>query len=122
MNSGQTVGKLRHARHLRVRKRVIGTSDRPRLCVFRTAKHIYAQIIDDSRHHTLAAASTMEPAIRNDGSKKTKIEWSKHVGTLIAKKALDKGITKVVFDRGGYKYHGRIKTLAEAAREGRLVF
>lgn len=122
MNSRQTTSKLRGARHLRVRKRVFGTSDRPRLCVFRTPKHIYAQIIDDSLHHTLVAASTVEPAVRNNGTKKTKIEWSKNVGALIAKKAIDKGITKVVFDRGGYKYHGRIKSLAEAAREGRLVF
>ena len=122
MPRGRDVRKLRLARHARVRQRVLGTTSRPRLCVFRSSKHIYAQIIDDSRHHTLVAASTLEAELKAEGAKRTKTEWSRDVGSLIARKALDKGITKVVFDRGGYKYHGRVRSLAEAAREGRLLF
>ncbi len=104
----------------RIRKVVLGTSERPRLSVFRSNKEIYAQIIDDSCGKTITAASTMEKAFA--GAKVTKIEKSKIVGQMIAERALEAGITAVVFDRNGYLYHGRVKSLAEAAREGGLKF
>ncbi|MEN3184307.1 MAG: 50S ribosomal protein L18 [Atribacterota bacterium] len=107
-------------RHRRVRKKVRGTLERPRLSVFRSLKHIYAQIINDDEGRTLVAASSLSPEIR--GMKGTKTEIARAVGRLIAQKALEKGITKVVFDRGGYKYHGRVKALAEGAREAGLLF
>ncbi|HID85941.1 MAG TPA: 50S ribosomal protein L18 [Anaerolineae bacterium] len=109
-------------RHRRVRKRVYGTPERPRLNVFRSLKHIYAQIIDDTRGHTLAAASTLDPQLRDrlDGLRKT--EQARLVGELIAQRALQRGIKRVVFDRGGYLYHGRVKALAEAARKEGLEF
>ncbi len=112
----------RHRRHVRVRAKVKGTASGPRLCVFRSLNHIYAQVIDDSRGHTLVSASTQEPEIESvvDGKKKT--AKSELVGSLIAKRALSKGINQVAFDRGGYKYHGRIKALAEAARQEGLKF
>lgn len=109
-------------RHRRVRKRVFGTPERPRLNVFRSLKHIYAQIIDDERGHTLAAASTLDPEIRDKIKEMTKTEQAAVVGRTLAHRALAAGITAVVFDRGGYKYHGRVKALAEAAREGGLKF
>ncbi len=109
-------------RHRRVRKRVFGTPERPRLNVFRSLKHIYAQIIDDERGHTLVAASTLEPEIRERIKGMTKTEQAAVVGRTLAHRALAAGITAVVFDRGGYKYHGRVKALAEAAREGGLIF
>ncbi len=114
--------KLRLARHRRVRKKVSGTPQRPRLCVFRSLEHIYAQVIDDVQGHTIASASSLEPEIKPSVSKLSKSEISKAVGAAIAKKALMKGTTMVTFDREGYKYHGRVKALAEAAREGGLVF
>jgi large subunit ribosomal protein L18 len=98
-----------------------GTQQRPRLNVYRSLQHIYAQVIDDARGLTLAAASTNEPSVR-DSLTGTKIERARVVGTTIAQRAKDKGISSVVFDRGGYKYHGRIKALADAAREGGLDF
>ena len=112
----------RHRRHLRVRAKVKGTAFRLRLCVFRSQNHIYAQVIDDSRGHTLASASTLEPEIKSvvDGQKK--IAKSELVGSLVAKRALSAGIKQVAFDRGGYKYHGRVKALAEAARQEGLEF
>ncbi len=114
--------EARKRRHKRVRKKVFGTPERPRLCVFRSLKHIYAQIIDDTIGHTLVAASTLDPAIREKIKGKTKTEQAREVGLLLAQKALAKGITKVAFDRGGYKYHGRVKALAEGARKGGLEF
>jgi len=111
----------RKRRHLRVRKKVFGTTERPRLCVYKSEKHIYAQIINDENGTTLVAASTNEPALR-DVTKGCNIESAKKVGELIAKKALEKGISKVVFDRSGYLYHGRVKALADAAREAGLEF
>ncbi len=114
--------EARKRRHKRVRKKIFGTPERPRLCVFRSLKHIYAQIIDDTIGHTLVAASTLDPAIREKIKGKTKTEQAKEVGLLLAQKALAKGITKVAFDRGGYKYHGRVKALAEGARKGGLEF
>ena len=112
----------RHRRHLRVRAKVVGTTSRPRLCVFRSLNHIYAQVIDDSQGHTLAFASTLEPEIKSEGDSKTKNAKSGLVGSLVAKRALSKGINQVAFDRGGYKYHGRVKALAEAARQEGLKF
>jgi len=113
--------ELRERRRLRVRKKVYGTAERPRLNVFRSLKHIYAQIIDDDRGVTLVAASSLSPELRgkvNGGN----IEGAAAVGRLIAEKARAKGITQVVFDRAGYLYHGRVKALAEAARENGLKF
>lgn len=110
--------KMRVVRHLRVRKKVRGDSERPRLCVFRSLRHIYAQVIDDTKGHTLAASSSLEAA----GATTPKLSASQAVGKLIAERALAQGVNQVVFDRGGYKYHGRVKALAEASREGGLVF
>jgi len=99
-----------------------GTPSRPRLCVFRSLNHIYAQVIDDSVGHTLAAASSLDPEIRDKADGKKKTEIAEMVGTLVAQRALEKGIKQVAFDRGGYKYHGRVKALAEAARKAGLDF
>jgi large subunit ribosomal protein L18 len=112
----------RKRRHRRVRKRVVGISQRPRFNVFRSLKHIYAQVIDDTRGHTLAAASTLDPELRDEVKGLTKTEQAKLVGGLLAKRALERGVKEVAFDRGGYKYHGRVKSLAEAAREEGLEF
>jgi len=109
-------------RHLRVRRRVKGTPQRPRLAVFRTLNHVYAQIIDDTEGNTLVAASSLESRVREQRNGKPKAEVSKLVGALLAQRAKQKRITAVVFDRGGYKYHGRVKALAEGAHEGGLVF
>lgn len=109
-------------RHARVRKKIRGTAERPRLVVYRSLKYIYAQVIDDDKGHTLAAASSLEPALRNALPKTCDIEAAKAVGRLIAERAVDAGARYVVFDRGGYKYHGRIKALADAARKGGLEF
>ena len=114
--------KLRLARHLRVRRKVSGTPERPRLCVFRSLRQIYAQVVDDVSGHTITSASSLEPDIRQSVGKVPKGELSKLVGAAIAQRALMKGTTKVVFDREGYKYHGRVKALADAAREGGLIF
>jgi large subunit ribosomal protein L18 len=114
--------EIRIRKHARVRKKVFGTAERPRLNVFRSLKHIYAQIIDDTTGRTLVAASTLDPAIKGKLKHGGNKEAAKEVGTLVAKKALDAGITSVVFDRGGYIYHGRVKELAEAAREAGLIF
>jgi large subunit ribosomal protein L18 len=112
----------RQVRHRRVRKRVYGTPERLRLNVFRSSAHIYAQIIDDTAGHTLAAASSIEQELRESLTGKSKVEKSQAVGELIARRAREAGITRVVFDRGGYRYHGRVKAVAEAAREGGLEF
>ena len=111
-----TAGRVR--RHLRVRKRVIGSASRPRLVVNRSARHMFAQIVDDSAGRTLAAASTLDPAIRAAGGDKT--AQARRVGELLAQRAAQAGIAAVVFDRGGYRYHGRIAALADGAREGGL--
>ncbi|KAL9432204.1 hypothetical protein AB3S75_027259 [Citrus x aurantiifolia] len=114
----------RTARHSRIRKKIDGTPERPRLCVFRSNKHLYVQVIDDTKMHTLASASTMQKPISEelDYSSGPTIEVAKKVGEMIAKSCLEKGITKVAFDRGGYPYHGRIQALANAAREHGLQF
>jgi large subunit ribosomal protein L18 len=112
----------RQRRHLRVRQKVRGTPERPRLCVFRSLAHIYAQVIDDEAGRTLAAASTLDPEIREQAAAVKKTDAGKLVGQLIARRALERGIRRVVFDRGGYRYHGRVRALAEGAREGGLEF
>ncbi len=112
----------RKRRHARVRVKVSGLLDRPRLCVFRSLKYIYAQVIDDSDSRTIVSASSLDPEIRDKIKNKSKTEGSELVGNLVAQRALNNGITKIVFDRGGYKYHGRVKALAEAARKAGLEF
>ena len=114
--------EARARRHFRVRKKVYGTPERPRLNVFRSDKHIYAQVIDDTEGHTLAAASTVDSELAGKVKGKTKTEQAKLVGELVARRAQEKGIKSVVFDRGGYKYHGRVQALADAAREAGLEF
>ncbi len=112
----------RQKRHLRVRKKVSGTAEMPRLCVYRSTNHIYAQIIDDVAQKTLVSASTLEKGVKEQLADKTKTEAAKLVGLAVAKKAVDAGISNVVFDRGGYLYTGRVESLAEGAREGGLKF
>jgi large subunit ribosomal protein L18 len=109
-------------RHRRVRRKVFGTPERPRLAVFRSSEHIYAQVIDDTAHHTLVAASTLDPQLKSELKSGANCSASVLVGKLIAARLLEKGIEKVVFDRGGNLYHGRIKALADAAREAGLDF
>ncbi|HEY8423653.1 MAG TPA: 50S ribosomal protein L18 [Clostridia bacterium] len=113
---------IRQKRHLRIRKKIFGDSTRPRLCVYRSLKHIYAQIIDDTKGHTLVACSTMDKQLRDSLKGKTKQEQAKIVGQEIAKRALAANIQTVVFDRGGYLYTGRIKQVADGAREAGLKF
>jgi large subunit ribosomal protein L18 len=114
--------EARLRRHRRVRQKVSGNGRRPRLAVFRSLNHIYAQVIDDSQGHTLASASTLDAELKKDSRGKTKTDRAGLVGELLAKRAADKGINEVSFDRGGFKYHGRVKALAEAARKGGLKF
>jgi len=114
--------EARVRRHVRVREKVAGTGDRPRLCVFRSLSHIYAQVIDDAQGQTLVSASTLDADIKKETKGKKKAGEAALVGTLIAKRAKDKGIAQVAFDRGGFKYQGRVKALADAARKGGLKF
>jgi len=114
--------KARKRRHFRVRRKIQGTTARPRLNVFRSTKHIYAQVIDDSNGVTLVSASTVDPELKDAVSHGGNIDAATKVGALVAKRALEKGIKEVVFDRGGYLYHGRIQALADAAREAGLEF
>lgn len=114
--------KSRLRRHVRVRKKISGTAERPRLNVFRSGKHIYAQLIDDVKGATLASASTVDKELSSQVENGGNVEAARKVGELIAKRAQAAGITNVVFDRGGYLYHGRIQALAEAAREAGLAF
>lgn len=114
--------KARLRRHTRVRKKISGTAERPRLNVFRSEKHIYAQLIDDVKGVTLASASTIDKELRDQIENGGNIEAARKVGELIAKRGKEAGITSVVFDRGGYLYHGRVQALAEAAREAGLEF
>jgi large subunit ribosomal protein L18 len=122
MTGDRNSSEARKRRHERVRKRVSGTASRPRLCVFRSLKHIYAQVIDDVSGHTIACASTLDVDIKNGSGEKNKKKMAELVGTLVAKRAQDKGIKQVVFDRGGYKYQGRVKGLGDAARGAGLRF
>jgi large subunit ribosomal protein L18 len=118
-----TVTKRSFNRKMRVRKKLRRVStDRPRLSVFRSGKHIYAQVIDDSKGHTLAAASSVDKDIRKDFAKGSDAKAAEAVGKLVAERAVKSGVTDVVFDRGGYLYHGRVKALADGAREGGLKF
>ncbi len=114
--------EVRMNKHRRVRNRFSGTAERPRLAVFRSNNHMYAQIIDDTAQHTLVSASTLQKDVKAELEKTNNVEAAAHLGTVIAKRALDKGITTVVFDRGGYIYQGKVKALAEAAREAGLDF
>ncbi len=114
--------EARQRRHLRIRRRTEGTADRPRLCVFRSLAHIYAQVIDDRAGRTLVAASTLDPEIRTQAASAKKSEAGKMVGQLLARRALERGVRQVVFDRAGYLYHGRVRALAEGARKGGLEF
>ncbi len=114
--------EVREKKHKRLRFHLAGTAERPRLAVFRSNKHMYAQIIDDDAQVTLCAASTTEKAIKDELSKTGDIEAAKAVGKVIAERALEKGITTVVFDRGGYVYQGKVAALADAAREAGLIF
>ena len=120
MTQAASRGIARQKRHERIRLHTVGTPSRPRLAVFRSLNHIYAQVIDDSTGRTLAAASTVEREFR--GSKQTKTEDAKIVGRLVAERARSAGVERVVFDRAGFRYHGRIKSLADAAREAGLEF
>ncbi len=109
-------------RHRRVRKKIFGIPERPRLCVFRSNKHIYAQVIDDLTGKTLVAASTLDKELNGKVKSHGNVEAAKLVGGLLARRALSKNIEKIIFDRGGYLFHGRVKALADAAREGGLSF
>ncbi len=114
--------KARKRRHARVRRKVFGTAERPRLNVFRSSKHIYAQLIDDLEGKTLVSASTVDKELRDELGYGGNIQAAEKVGALLAQRAIEKGYKQVVFDRGGYLYHGRVKALADAAREGGLQF
>ena len=114
--------EIRKRKHERVRSKVSGTADRPRLCVFRSLSHIYAQVIDDTTGNTLASASSLDKEIKDKLAFAGNVEGAKAVGALVAQRALANGIETVVFDRGGYLYHGRVAALADAAREAGLKF
>ena len=122
MNLSSKKNPARIRRHIRIRKKISGVPEQPRLCVFRSIRHIYAQIIDDQNGVTILTMSTLSPEVREKISGVNNIKAAKAVGELIGKKAIENNITKVVFDRGGYIYHGKIKALADAAREAGLKF
>ncbi len=122
MGAMDTKKAMRLKRKNRIRRKVSGTPERPRLTVFRSARHIYAQIIDDANGQTLISASTLEKEIRGKEKAESKVAAADEIGKLVARRALDKGISSVVFDRSGYKYHGRVKALSEGARETGLDF
>lgn len=121
-NKATTARAARTVRHRRLRKKVAGSGQRPRIAVFRSLHHIYVQIVDDERGHTIAHASSLEPELRTQTQGKNKSEVAELVGRKIAERAVEAGIKLAVFDRGGYKYHGRVRALAEAARKGGLLF
>ena len=122
MERSEVKRRARLRRHRRVRKKVEGKETRPRLSVFRSARHIYAQIIDDTRGHTLASASTSDRELKNELEGLKKREQARLIGETLARRAKSQGVTRVVFDRGGYRYHGRVRSLAEGAREAGLEF
>ena len=122
MVSKQSRSEVRVKKHMRMRNRFAGTAERPRLAVFRSNNHMYAQIIDDTVGHTLVAASTLEKDVKAELEKTNNVDAAAYLGKVIAQKALDKGIKTVVFDRGGFIYQGKIQALAEAAREAGLEF
>jgi len=113
---------MRQRRHLRLRRKVQGSAERPRLCVFRSLKHIYAQLIDDDKGVTIASASTVDSAFGDDKKSRCNVKFAKEIGKKISQIAKEKNIAAVVFDKGGFKYHGKVKALADAAREGGLKF
>lgn len=121
-DKAKTRNKNRKARHERIRKRVEGTTERPRLCVRRSLNHMYAQIVDDQTGRSLLQISSLAPEIRKIAEEKAKTDVSVELGKLVAIRAQEKGIKQVVFDRGGYLYHGRVKAVAESARKAGLVF
>ena len=114
--------QARLKRKKRIRKKIYGTSQRPRLSVFRSARHIYVQVVDDTAGHTLASASTMDKETKSAPKFENKVDAAKFVGKLVAERAIGKGVKEVVFDRNGFLYHGRVKSLSEGAREAGLVF
>lgn len=114
--------QARKRRHDRLRKKVFGTDERPRLCVYKSLNNIYAQVVNDTQGHTVVSASTIEGELKGESGHKGNVAAAKKVGQVLAARALKAGVTKIVFDRGGYNYHGRIKALAEGAREGGLEF
>lgn len=122
MISKKNRADVRTKKHSRIRNRISGTAEKPRLAVFRSNNHMYAQIIDDTVGNTLVSASTVQKDVKAELEKTNNVDAAAHLGTVIAKKALEKGITTVVFDRGGFIYHGKIQALAEAAREAGLEF
>ncbi len=122
MISKKSRAEVRQKKHRRLRNHLAGTAERPRLSVFRSNNHMYVQVIDDTAQHTLVSASTLEKEVKAELEKTNNVEAAAHLGTVIAKRALDKGINTVVFDRGGFIYEGKIKALAEAAREAGLEF
>ena len=122
MVSKESRQEVRAKKHMRIRNRFSGTAERPRLAVFRSNKHMYAQIIDDTVGHTLVAASTLEKEVKGELEQTDNVEAAAYLGTVIAKRAIEKGIKEVVFDRGGFIYQGKIAALAEAAREAGLEF
>ena len=122
MVSKKSRAEMREKKHMRIRNRFSGTAERPRLAVFRSNNQMYAQIIDDTVGNTLVSASTLEKEIKAELNKTNDVEAAAYLGKVIAKRAMDKGISEVVFDRGGFLYHGKIEALAEAAREAGLVF
>ncbi len=113
---------MRKIRHQRVRRKIHGTAARPRLAVYRSLQHIYAQVIDDDRQHTMVSASTLDAGVIGEGDKNSKTDAARRVGELVAQRALDQGVKQVVFDRGGFMYHGRVRALADEARKAGLVF
>ena len=114
--------KIRVKKHYRMRRHIVGSQDRPRLCVFRSNLHMYAQIIDDAKGATVASASTLDKEVRDNIAKSSNIEAAQYVGKVVAERAVNNGVSDVVFDRGGYVYHGRVKALADSAREAGLKF
>ena len=122
MVSKRSRAELRAKKHMRIRNRLSGTPERPRLAVFRSNNHMYAQIIDDTVGNTLVSASTLEKAVKSELEKTNNVDAAAYLGTVIAKRAIEKGIKTVVFDRGGFIYQGKIAALAEAAREAGLEF
>ena len=122
MMSKKSRTKVREKKHMRIRNRFKGTAERPRLCVYRSNMHMYAQIVDDDAHVTLCSASTVQKDVKAELNKTNDVAAAAYLGKVIAERAKEKGITEVVFDRGGYIYHGTVQALAEAAREAGLEF
>jgi len=122
MGALSSKAQARNKRKKRIRKRLIGTEQRPRLSVFRSARHIYAQVIDDTSGHTLVAASSLDKAVKEHPKFESKRETANFVGKLVAKRAVEKGLKQVVFDRNGFLYHGRVKAVSDGAREAGLIF